>query len=743
MPQESPTDYSALFDDGGDPYAALFDGEPVQPTPPTDEGGGGDVGPPTQFPEHPIDPALRQPAAMRRELAKQEGQEDAIPFLRNLEAAMAAGVTDQTYGEAKAASMRRRDALREEFPAEYWTRNVPTSIGAGYLTSRAGVAAEALGNLGQAENYGDATALDAALPFAIGGAVSGGLRVGGMLVRALGKTLQVPLAAAERLVQVYGPRRVFEMLRGADNSEAGRLIAQRVEALKGNIDAAENFVPAEVPKIRPETPDDWRALELADQAERGKAQILQGDDVFYGDPSLEGDAYDDALRDAMRKNVPDFEEGADLLGEFERVKYPERAKSAQLATELPESMKSAGAEVPTKNAVAPAAEGVPSGAGSFKSNREAWNAITEASGVDDFNQSRAAGHFDEVERIIGRKVRDAKDAFDGLVKMSAAKRGRSRPPYDWEDVQTAVRVLRDVEGLERLKLPSEIQERLIPLEREASEVSFNPSKLDSELAADAAAEREAMNIKHKGEFRGPTGRAKDKPRLVEVPPDGEGSFADDYGLKPADESQLVSGVHQRRVRLDDSALEEGVREESELSREYFDRMDRSASVPAGVKTEGMTSVQRAEMLNAVKRDTAAGVRQRRAALVTKAREYRTLMAQADAIESQNRMAADQLRGKADKARAELASIMNEQKKADDAAKAVADRVSYSVPLTAVAAGVAGRKLTAWAAANAERWATGSGELGRLARWALSGSGAGQELRMFMLARAAQESGESD
>lgn len=98
----------------------------------------------------------------------------------------------------------------------------------------------------------------------------------------------------------------------------------------------------------------------------------------------------------------------------------------------------------------------------FRRNKEAWDKIVEASGVDDFNQSRQAGHFDEIERILGRKVRDAKDAFDGLVKMSALKRGRNQQPYHWDDVQTAIRELKQIEGLENLQVPSEIQEAMLP-----------------------------------------------------------------------------------------------------------------------------------------------------------------------------------------------------------------------------------------------------------------------------------------
>lgn len=748
---------------------------PPDPMPPTDEGGGGDVGPPTSFdgPGRP-ESLARTPRALRQEMTKQEGWEDAIPFLRNLEAAMTMGLTDQTYDQAKAASVARRDALRDEFPAEYWNRNVTGSVGIGALANRAGGLkvlgvgpVDALAMYGQGENQGSGSfAGDVAAPTLAGPVVGGVVKGGGKLVWAIGKALGVPLQVAEELFARIGPSKLVKMIVGDDETPAGRIVSERAKALKANIDAADAFVPAEVPTIRPKTDRDFRALEIADLQDRGAA----GSGDFFNDPSLIGNDYDDALRDAMRKHDTHFNENYDLLGEYERIKYPDAKPLSEvpggLPSDLPESMAKAGADVPTKNAVVPAVENVPSGAGSFKSNKEAWDAITEASGgYDPRVQSRQAGHFDEVERILGRKVRDAKDAFDGLVKASALKRGRSRPPYDWEDVQTAVRVLRDVEGLERLRLPSDVQERLIPLEREASEVSFDPSKLDAQNAADADAAREAMNIKHKGEFRGPTGRAKDKPSLVEIPAEGEGSFIDDWGLKPANEADLVSGVNQRRVRLDDSALEEGLREESDLSRQYFERMDRSASgqaVESGAENAGsLNSTQRAELLNSINADTKAGMLRRREALLAKVKEYRELMAQADVIESQNRMEAAQLRGKADKAKAEAENIARGRRAAEKVAGAVSGwqvgsvggvlgqiggaaagfKHGAPVGLGMEAASAAGQKLSAWAAANADRLATTGGELGNLARWALSGSGASQELRMYALGKLAQQMGQ--
>lgn len=122
----------------------------------------------------------------------------------------------------------------------------------------------------------------------------------------------------------------------------------------------------------------------------------------------------------------------------------------------------------------------------YKTKEEALRKIFDASGVDGMrNQSAKAGHFNEIERIVGRKVKGTQDAFNALSAMSAKKRGKSISDRDWEDVQTAIRELRQIEGLEDLKLPVDVQEALLPAEKEASEVSFNVGRMNRELAQEA------------------------------------------------------------------------------------------------------------------------------------------------------------------------------------------------------------------------------------------------------------------
>ena len=187
-----------------------------------------------------------------------------------------------------------------------------------------------------------------------------------------------------------------------------------------------------------------------------------------------------------------------------------------------------------------------------------------------------------------------------------------------------------------------------------------------------------------------------------------------------------------------------------------------AKPPPGVEA-GPSSVERAQMWNDVKKDTAAGMQSRREALVTKAQEYRALIQQAKAIESENRMEAERLRGLADEARAEFENISRGRRATEKLAGAVAGwqagtaggilgklgaasagyKLGAPVGLGAEAASALGQRMSAWAAANAEAWATRGDQLGRIAQWALSGSGGPQaEMRMYMLGRAADELGEA-
>lgn len=167
----------------------------------------------------------------------------------------------------------------------------------------------------------------------------------------------------------------------------------------------------------------------------------------------------------------------------------------------------------------------------FKSKKDAWNQIVKASGVDDTIDdlsTRSHGQYDEIERVIGRKVKNARDAFDGLVAESAKKRGKIGGTHDWEDVQTAIRKLKEVDGLERLQLPSDVQDAILPVEKEPSfNFGFNAKaqppakdpaflKKSGEIADMLAADSDTVvskapivgdpNIAHKGAFRGSQGR---------------------------------------------------------------------------------------------------------------------------------------------------------------------------------------------------------------------------------------------
>lgn len=752
--------------------------------------------------------------------ARAAGTVDALPFARNLDAATAAAARAakgdrwaqivNEYRRAKNNAVAEAETARERAPGEYYKGMVPAAAGVAFGAGAAGAAMPALGAevttaalkaapelaalVGQVDNYGDAGPSDVTAALVGGKVIASAPKVALGVLKGVAVALGVPLNVAESLFMRFGATRLGKMIAGNDPTPEGKVISKRAAELKQKISDAESFQGTPAPKIEAQTPDDFRALELADQVEKGNAQILPGEGNYSADPSIEGGMYDDSLRAAMKKHVPDFDPTADLGGELDRVKYPDmsppaaKSQSSKAAQSTFDDISAgAGEDVPTKirkkgSGAAPEAsaapEGMPSGAGSFKSNREAWQRIVEASGVDDTVsdlQTNRHGQYDEIEQIIGRPVKNAKDAFDGLVKVSAAKRGRMRQPYDWEDVQTAVRELRKVDGLEDLQLPADVQERLLPHERAPSEVSFSPEKMDRELQEYVApveqdavidpgpsADPEALGAAGDAvtKYRTPSGREKEAPLRDVVEGDAQKlewrdklDRGDAAKARPrvagADDNGEAAGDYQRSVARRAARWDElgGVGEEAAAEQ-----------AAAGPEKTWISPETRSEQWQAVKRDAKTGMREREIALVSKAREYRALMAQADAIESQNKMEAARLRALADDALIKLNDLSRGRRAAEKVAGAVAGWKAGSaggilgqmgtaaagyklgVPVGRVAdvSSAAGQKLAAWAAAHADQWASRGDDLGRIAQWAMSSTGAPADLRMFLLGRAARE-----
>jgi hypothetical protein len=89
---------------------------------------------------------------------------------------------------------------------------------------------------------------------------------------------------------------------------------------------------------------------------------------------------------------------------------------------------------------------------------KAWSQIDSASGgIDPQHFSREAGHFDEIERLVGRQVADVEDAFRALVRHSA----KARKNINWKDVQFAVQELRNVPGLKHIQMPTDAQQGIV------------------------------------------------------------------------------------------------------------------------------------------------------------------------------------------------------------------------------------------------------------------------------------------
>jgi hypothetical protein len=151
----------------------------------------------------------------------------------------------------------------------------------------------------------------------------------------------------------------------------------------------------------------------------------------------------------------------------------------------------------------------------FKSKEDAWRQISSASGDPDLhNQSAKAGHFDEIDRIVGRKVKDTKDAFNALVSQSAKKRGKLRGTHDWEDVNTAIRELRQVPGLENLQLPSHVQDAILPAQEASASFSFGANVQPKA--------KDPSFLKKSGELADMLGQGADEAAAMKMPREAKG-----------------------------------------------------------------------------------------------------------------------------------------------------------------------------------------------------------------------------
>jgi hypothetical protein len=129
--------------------------------------------------------------------------------------------------------------------------------------------------------------------------------------------------------------------------------------------------------------------------------------------------------------------------------------------------------------------GQQAGPGKFGTKEKLWQQLKDAAGVDDYDASAAdaayakwkagmgpkpapfeGGHFDEINRMLDlkgdKRVSGGREALDLLT----------RGEKGWDEVNTAIKALNTVPGLEKLRVPDHVQDALLPRDPRAGERGF-------------------------------------------------------------------------------------------------------------------------------------------------------------------------------------------------------------------------------------------------------------------------------
>lgn len=281
--------------------------------------------------------------------------------------------------------------------------------------------------------------------------------------------LKMPQAMQEKFFYAIGDTRLAKLLADNADTPAGKMLSERVRGLQGKIAAA-----GSVPEV-PFTPLDETTIDAADAvglkmakaARAGTAEV--GDGVNYS-LKPESGLIDDMA--ALSKGTTDAAAEKQWPGQSRETPFKSREVVAESNLE---KARAAGADEEGRIFGGDVALGQSSGNGpKYKSKKAALAAIFDASGLDGYrNYSVDAGHFDEIERLVGHKglkFTNIQDAFNALTAASAKKKGKPADSLDWEDTQTAIHELQKLDGLKDLKLPVDIQEALLPAEKSASDV---------------------------------------------------------------------------------------------------------------------------------------------------------------------------------------------------------------------------------------------------------------------------------
>lgn len=300
--------------------------------------------------------------------------------------------------------------------------------------------------------------------------------------------LKMPQAMQEKFFYAIGDTRLAKLLADNADTPAGKMLSERVRGLQGKIAAAGSVPEVPFTPLDETTIDaaDAVGLKLAKAARAGTAEVGEG--VNYS-LKPESGLIDDMA--ALSKGTTDAAAEKQWPGQSRETPFKSREVVAESNLE---KARAAGADEEGRIFGGDVALGQSSGNGpKYKSKRAALAAIFDASGLDGYrNYSVKAGHFDEIERLVGHKglkFTNIQDAFNALTAASAKKKGKPADSLDWEDTQTAIYELQKLDGLKDLKLPVDIQEALLPAEKSASDVVMampEGSDISFNFAADDA-----------------------------------------------------------------------------------------------------------------------------------------------------------------------------------------------------------------------------------------------------------------
>lgn len=281
--------------------------------------------------------------------------------------------------------------------------------------------------------------------------------------------LKMPQAMQEKFFYAIGDTRLAKLLADNADTPAGKMLSERVRGLQGKIAAAGGVPEVPFTPLDETTIDaaDAVGLKLAKAARAGTAEVGEG--VNYS-LKPESGLIDDMA--ALSKRTTDAAAEKQWPGQGRETPFKSREVVAE--SNLARA-RAAGADEEGRMFGGDVSLGQSGGNGpKYKSKKAALAAIFDASGLDGYrNYSVDAGHFDEIERLVGHKglkFTNIQDAFNALTAASAKKKGKPADSLDWEDTQTAIYELQKLDGLKDLKLPVDIQEALLPVEKSASDV---------------------------------------------------------------------------------------------------------------------------------------------------------------------------------------------------------------------------------------------------------------------------------